>query len=154
MKRLIALSRSTLEFHLNTQEELNFIQQNNSKLTEDKLAKYYDSKEMASWGSLFYTHHDETIEFYVAEAFGFVDVDKTSENQSDYTAIVVSKIDENNKPVGNMYYFEFPNVAVKDSQNKTLIVNGNGLLKLNAMNIDDAKMELAQQFDLENVKFA
>ena len=154
MKRLIALSHDTIEFGIDTKKELNFIEQNNDKLTEDKLVKYYDAKDMAQYGGIYYCHYNETIEFFVVEAFGFVDVDKSSEEQVDYTAIVATKLDEEGKATSNMYYFDFPNTPVKESMGKTITINNHALIRLNANTFESAKQELESQIDFSEVKFA
>lgn len=145
MKRLVALSKSTMSFGIDTSSELEFIKSNNNSLTEDKLVAYYDAKEMAIYGSIYYTHKNDTINYYVAEAFGFKDVDKSQDSENDVLAFVITKLDDNGNATDDRYYEEFQNANLKQPQNVNLHANGEGLIQIpNAKTFEDAQEELAK----------
>jgi hypothetical protein len=153
MKRLVALSKSTMSFGIDTTSELEFIKSNNNMLTEDKLVSYYDSKEMAIYGGIYYALKNDNIEYYVVEAFGFKDVDKKESNQKDVLAFVITKLTNNGETTNERYYEEAANVDIKHPQNINLHANGEGLIQIpNAKTFSEAQEQLAKTtFDESDV---
>jgi hypothetical protein len=153
MKRLIAITKQTMGFGINTQAELDLISQKYADLTKEKLhpkSKYTNeqNKEVYEglFGGIYYEMENDKIHLYVVENFYFIDVDKSLKTQKNVAVFVASRLHGDGQLDAPKYADKIEGATVFQTKADNVKIEGMGLVRLKALTLEQAKVELANIF--------
>lgn len=147
MKRLVAITKQTQEFGIDTDLELNLIQEKDDRLTKEKLHNFTKKDNEGVAGGIFFDLDNDTIHLYVVETFWFKDVDPHAENELNCVAYVATRLHGDGTLEQPQYVEIRENATTADASINNVTFTGKGLTALQARSLDSAKKELAQKFD-------
>jgi len=147
MKRLIAITKQTEAFNIDTEKELQFIQNKDNRLTKDKLHNFTQNSNYGMYGGIYYEMENEKIHLYVVENFMYKDIDKKSDTQNDAVVYVASRLHGDGTVEEPKYISIIEHATTAQATAQDMTLEGMGLVLLNARTLDDAKKELSQKFD-------
>ena len=148
MKRLTALTKQTEDYGINTQKELDLIQQIDKRLNKDNSGFYKDNIFYGVNGGIFYEIENNKIRLYIVESFIFKDIDKKSEQQNNAVAYVATRLDNNGKANESYQYVEIKeNATAMDAIVSHITINSMGLIRINEIyDFESIKEFLKQNF--------
>ena len=146
MKRLIAITKKTVDFNVDTDAELAKIHEQDNHLTKDNAHSYTKLHNEGIDGGVFFTHDNGKFQLYVVETFTFKDVDKQTGKTVDKAAFVLTAI-HNNRKWDDPKCVEIKNIDKTSEANiNNFSYGGKNLIRLTAQTFDGAKEELAKKF--------
>ena len=147
MKRLVATTKQTQEFGIDTDVELNLIHEKDPRLNKDNLHNFAKQNNEGVEGGIFYELENGLIHLYVVETFWFKDVDQKAGNEINRVAYVASRLHGDGTLEQPQYVEIKDSTSPSDAKVSNVTIEGMGLVKLQARTLDSARQELATIFD-------
>lgn len=147
MKRLVAVTKQTEAFNIDTEKELQFIQNKDNRLTKDKLHNFTKNSNNGMYGGIYYEMENEKVHLYIVEIFMYKDIDKKSDAQNDAVVYVASRLHGDGTIDEPKYISIVEHATTAQATAQDMTLEGMGLVLLNARTLDDAIKELSQKFD-------